>query len=141
VKSDVEANGYLGLFRGNVLAARVLRENLSQAAPPYFKSILGGASNLRGFRAGYGIGDTLVAGSLELRTPFTSPLSFARFGTTVFVDVATAYDKGQRFRDQDLRKGAGAGIWASAALFRFSLMVAHGIGEGTRAHVAAGLTF
>ena len=141
VKTELEGNGYIGLFRGNVLALRVLREDMNRSAPPYFKSILGGSSNLRGFRAGYGVGDTLVAGSVELRMPLTSPLNIARFGTSVFVDAATAYDKGQKFRDQRLRKGVGAGLWASAALFRISLMVAHGIGEGNRVHFGAGLTF
>jgi outer membrane protein assembly factor BamA len=141
LKTETEANGYLGVYRGSVLAARVLREDSSRPAPPYFKSILGGASNLRGFRAGYGVGDTLVAGSVELRVPLTSPLSIARFGTSMFVDVGTAYDKGQKFRDQELRKGIGAGIWASAAVFRISLMVAHGVGEGNRVHFGAGLTF
>jgi outer membrane protein assembly factor BamA len=141
VKTEIEGNGYFGLFRGNVLALRALREDMNRTAPAYFKSILGGSSNLRGFRAGYGVGDTLVAGSVELRTPLTSPLNIARMGTSIFVDVATAYDKGHKFRDQDLRKGVGAGVWASAALFRISLMVAHGIGEGNRVHFGAGLTF
>jgi outer membrane protein assembly factor BamA len=141
VKTELEGNGYIGLFRGNVLAVRALREDMNHVAPLYFKSILGGSSNLRGFRAGYGVGDTLVAGSVELRMPLTSPLNIARFGASVFVDAATAYDKGQKFRDQDLRKGVGAGFWASAALFRLSLMVAHGIGEGNRVHFGAGLTF
>ncbi len=141
VKTELEGNGYIGLFRGNVLAMRVLREDMNRPAPPYFKSILGGSRSLRGFRAGYGVGDTLVGGSVELRMPLTSPLNIARFGTSVFVDAATAYDKGQKFRDQRLRKGAGAGLWGSAALFRISLMVAHGIGEGNRVHFGAGLTF
>jgi outer membrane protein assembly factor BamA len=141
VKTELEGNGYIGLFRGNVLAVRALREDMNRSAPPYFKSILGGSRNLRGFRAGYGVGDTLMAGSVELRMPLTSPLNIARFGTSVFLDAATAYDKGQKFRDQHVRKGVGAGLWASAALFRISLMVAHGIGEGNRVHFGAGLTF
>jgi hemolysin activation/secretion protein len=124
-----------------VLALRAVREDMNRHAPPYFKSILGGAGSLRGFRAGHGVGDTLVTGSLELRVPLTSPLSIARFGTSVFMDVGTVYDKGQKLRDQKLRRGVGAGVWATAALFRISLMAAHGIGEGTRVHLAAGLTF
>lgn len=114
---------------------------MSRPAPPYFKPILGGASNLRGFRAGTAIGDTLVAGSAELRIPLTSPLRMAKFGTSVFIDVGTTYDKGQRFRDQKLKRGVGGGVWATAALFRISLMVARGIGADTRVHFGAGVTF
>ena len=57
------------------------------------------------------------------------------------MDAGTTYDKGQRFGDQRLKRGVGAGVWATAALFRISLMVAHGIGAGTRVHFGAGLTF
>ena len=141
IRTELETEGYLGLYHGSVLMLRALREDQSRAAPPYFKSILGGSSNLRGFRAGTAVGDTLAAGSAELRIPLTSPLRIAKFGTSVFVDVGTTYDKGQRFSDQRLKRGVGAGVWASAALFRISLMVAHGIGSGTRVHFSAGLTF
>jgi outer membrane protein assembly factor BamA len=141
IQTKLEAHGYLGLYLGSVLVLRALREDMSQAAPPYFKSILGGADNLRGFRAGTAVGDTLAAGSAELRIPLSSPLTVAKIGTSVFIDVGTAYDKGQRFRDQHLKRGVGAGVWVTAALFRISLMVAHGIGADTRLHLGAGLTF
>ena len=61
VRTDLEANGYIGLYRGMVLAVRAIREDMSQPAPNFYKPILGGSSNLRGFRAGYRIGDTLAA--------------------------------------------------------------------------------
>ncbi len=141
IRTELEATGYLGLFGGNILVLRALREDMSGPAPPYFKSMLGGASNLRGFRAGTAIGDTMAAGSAEVRVPLTSPLTVARLGVNVFVDAGTAYNKGQHFRDQQLKKGVGGGLWATAALFRLSFMVAHGIGAGTRVHFDAGLTF
>jgi hemolysin activation/secretion protein len=140
-RTDVEADGYLGLYRGSVLVLRALRQDASRPEPPFFKSILGGNDNLRGFRAGTAIGDTLAAGSAEIRVPLTSPLDLGTFGTIVFMDVGTTYDKGQRFRVRDLKRGACAGVWATAALFRISLTVAHGIGFGTRVHFGAGLTF
>ena len=123
------------------LALRAVREDFSRPAPAFYKSILGGSRNLRGFRAGRAVGDTLVAGSVELRIPTTSPLRIARFGYSVFMDAGTTYDKGQRFRDQKLERGVGAGIWMTAPLFRFSAAVARGIGSGMRAHIGAGLTF
>ncbi len=141
VRTELEANGYVGVYRGSVLVLRALREDMSRSAPEFFKSVLGGADTLRGFRAGTAVGDTLVATSAELRIPLTSPLNIAKFGTSVFIDAGTTYDKGQRLADQHLRRGVGGGVWAAATLFRISLMVAHGIGAGNRVHFAAGLTF
>ena len=140
-RTEVDANGYIGIYRGTVLALRAVREDMSRPAPAFFKSILGGSRNLRGFRAGDSIGDTLMAGSAELRIPLTSPLHLARLGASVFLDAGAVYDKGERFRDQELKKGVGAGVWATAPLFRISVMVARGIGGGTRVHAGAGLTF
>lgn len=141
VRTEIDANGYVGLYRGTVLALRAVREDFSRPAPPFYKSLLGGSRNLRGFRAGRAVGDTLVAGSIELRIPATSPLRMARFGYNVFIDAGTTYDKGRRFRDQKLERGVGAGIWLTAPLFRLSAAVARGLGSGMRAHVGAGLTF
>ena len=141
VRTDIDANGYVGIFRGTILALRVQREEFSRPAPAFYKSLLGGSSTLRGFRAGHAIGDTMVAGSAELRIPTTSPLRMARFGLSIFMDAGTAYDRGQRFDDQKLERGVGAGVWATAPLFRFSAAAARGIGSGWRAHIGAGLTF
>jgi outer membrane protein assembly factor BamA len=141
VRTELEADGYLGVYRESVLVLRVLREDMSRSAPPFYKSVLGGADTLRGFRAGTAVGDTMMATSAELRIPLTSPLQIAKFGTSIFADAGTTYDKGQRFADQHLRNGVGGGVWATAALFHISLMVAHGIGAGNRVHFAAGLTF
>jgi outer membrane protein assembly factor BamA len=141
VRTELEANGYLAIYRGSVLALRVVREDISRTAPPFFKSVLGGADTLRGFRAGTAVGDTMVATSAELRIPLTSPLHIAKFGASVFMDAGATYDKGQRFADQRLKRGVGGGVWMTAALFRISLMVAHGIGAGNRVHFGAGLTF
>jgi outer membrane protein assembly factor BamA len=141
VRTELEADGYLAVYRGSVLALRVVRDDMSRTASPFFKWVLGGADTLRGFRAGTAVGDTCVATSAEFRIPLTSPLHVARFGTSVFVDAGTTYDKGQRFANQHLKRGAGGGVWLTAALFRISLMVAHGIGAGNRVHFGAGLTF
>lgn len=141
VRTAIDANGYVGVYRGTILALRAVREDFSKPVPAFYKSMLGGSSNLRGFRAGHAIGDTLVAGSAELRIPTTSPLRVARFGVSIFMDAGTTFDKDQRFSDQKLQKGIGAGIWATAPLFRFSVAVARGIGSGMRTHIGAGLTF
>ena len=141
VRVEIDANGYIGLYRGIVLALRAQREDISEPAPDFYKSILGGSRNLRGFRAGHAVGDTLTAGSAEIRIPLSSALRVARVGTSVFFDAGAVYDKGERLADQKWERGAGGGVWLTAPLFRISFMVARGLGSGTRVHFGAGLTF
>jgi len=141
VRTKIDARGYLGLFGQHVLVGRVLREDANHPQPLYLRSLLGGWSNLRGFEAGFKTGDTLVATSLEWRMPITSPLSAGKMGISVFVDWGTAYEKGERFRDQTLHRGAGAGLWMTIVSLRFGVAVAHGKGAGTRLSFSGGLTF
>jgi outer membrane protein assembly factor BamA len=140
-RTSLEANGYLGLPGQSILVLRAQRQGSDAPLPPYLKSLLGGMSNLRGFKAGSAVGDTLVAGSVEIRTPLTSPLKIAKFGVNAFVDLATVYDTGARLSDQNFEQGVGGGVWFSATFFRASLVVAHGIGEGTRVHFGTTLSF
>jgi outer membrane protein assembly factor BamA len=140
-RTELEARGYVGLFGSQVLVVRALREDGSGPQPPYLKSLLGGMSTLRGFKAGSDIGDTLVSGSAEWQVPLTSPLSVGKLGVSAFVDIATVYDDGQRLSDQRFDQGVGGSVWFSAAMFRLTLAVAHGIGAGTRAHFGTGVSF
>lgn len=140
-RTSIDANAYLGLIRQVVLLGRVVRHDASVSQPAYFKYLLGGTSNLRGFEAGAFAGDTLVAGTLELRMPFTSPLSVGKTGLRVFADAGTAYDKGQRYEDQTLQRGYGAGLFFNAAVFQMTIDVAHGKGAGTRFRVGGGFSF
>ena len=134
-QTSVDARGYVGLPGQNVLAVRALREDADRSVPPYLKSMLGGLPNLRGFRRGTAIGDTLVAGSIELRVPLTSPLSIGKVGVSAFVDVAKTYEESQRFEDQKFERGIGGAFWFSAAFLRLNIAVAHGLGGSTRVHV------
>ena len=93
-RTRLEGHGYLGLIGQTVLVLRALREDADQPLPPYLKSLLGGWSSLRGFKAGSYVGDTLVTGSAELRVPLSSPLDVAKLGVSLFVDTGTAYDRG-----------------------------------------------
>jgi outer membrane protein assembly factor BamA len=140
-RTALDGRGYIGLPGQSILVLRAQREDSDVPLPPYLKSLLGGMANLRGFRAGSAVGDTLVAGSIEVRTPLTSPLKVGKFGVNAFVDVATVYDNGQRLSDQPFHEGAGGGVWLSAAFFRMTFVVAHGVGEGTRAHFGTTLSF
>ena len=140
-RSELDGRGYIGLWRQNVLALRAQRTDSSGVLPPYLQPLLGGMANLRGFEAGYAAGDTLVAGSLELILPLTSPLSVGRLGVSAFVDTGTVYGVGERLADQDFRRGVGGTLWFSAAMVRVGLAVAHGIGGKTHVHVGGSVLF
>jgi outer membrane protein assembly factor BamA len=140
-RTRLDARGYVGVFRQYVVVLRAVREDANRAQPPYLKSLLGGWSSLRGFKAGSFTGDTMVTGSIELRIPLTTPLSVGKLGVSIFADTGTAYEKGQRYKDQTLKTGIGGSVWFTAAAFRMGLSVAHGRGADTRVNFGAGLTF
>ena len=138
---ELEGRGYIGLIGQNVLVVRALRDDADKPLPPYLQPMLGGLANLRGFKAGTAIGDTLVAGSAELRVPLTSPFSIAKIGVSAFIDAGASYDKGAWLEDQPIKKGYGGSVWLSAAFVRLNVAVAHGVGSSTRAHVGGSLSF
>lgn len=138
---DLDVRGYGGLIGQSVVVARAYRSGADRTLPLILQPILGGIENLRGFRAGTAVGDTLVAGSLELRVPITSPLNAGKLGLNAFFDAGTVYDRGERLADQRFAKGVGGGVWVSAAFFRLNVAVARGIGSGTRGHFGTTLSF
>jgi surface antigen-like variable number repeat protein/surface antigen Omp85-like protein len=140
-RMDLDARGYVGLIGQTILALRAQRSDADGPLPAFAKPLLGGLANLRGFRAGADVGDTLLAGSAEVIVPLTSPVSFGRMGVSGFVDRGTAYDKGERLADQAWKTGIGGSIWFSAAFVRVNVAVAHGLGGSTRAHVGANVAF
>jgi hypothetical protein len=140
-RSDLEARAYVGLFGPTVLVASVQRSAADGPLPGYLKAILGGQESLRGFRAGTAVGDTLVAGSLEVRVPLTSPLRVGKLGVSGFTDAGTVYDHPGRFANQVMKQGFGGSVWCAAAFLRVNVAVAHGIGASTRVHVSGNLTF
>jgi outer membrane protein assembly factor BamA len=140
-RTDLDGRVYVGLFGQNILVLRAQRQDSNVPLPPYLQPMLGGMANLRGFRAGSAIGDTLVSGSAEIRAPLTSPISLGKFGVSAFVDVGTIYDKGQSLSEQTFSKGIGGGVWFAVTAFRLNLVVAHGIGAGTRVHFGTTTSF
>ncbi len=140
-RTELDGRGYIGLYGQNVLVIRALRQDSSVPLPPYLQPMLGGMANLRGFAAGSAIGDTLVAGSAELRAPLTSPLRIGKAGVSAFVDIGTIYDKGQALADQHFSRGIGVGVWFAATVVHLNLAVAHGIDAGTRVHFGTTLSF
>jgi outer membrane protein assembly factor BamA len=136
----LDVSGYVGFVGETFLVVRAQRDDANRSRPLFLKPMLGGSDVVRGFRAGSAVGDTLTAGSLELRLPLTSR-RWGKLGLAVFADAATVYDEGGRLVDQRFERGVGAGVWFSAAIFRFNLAVAHGLGRSTRVHVGTNLIF
>ena len=140
-RTELDARGYVGVFRQNIVAVRVLRHDSDRPLPLYLQPLLGGMANLRGFRAGSAAGDTLFATSAELIVPLTTPLSIGKIGVSAFVDEGTVYSKGQRLADQTLERGVGGSLWFTAAFLRLNIAVAHGLGATTRMHIGGSVTF
>ena len=138
---ELDGRAYIGLFGQNILVLRALRQDSDVPLPPYLRPMLGGMGNVRGFKVGSAIGDTLVAGTAEIRAPLTSPLSVGKFGIAAFVDVGSIYDKGQHLDDQHFSQGYGGGVWFAAAFIHLNLVVAHGVGSSTRVHFGTTLSF
>ena len=140
-QTALEGRGYIALVGQSVLVLRAQRQDAGKTLPPYLQPMLGGLENLRGFRTGEFIGDTLVAGSAELRQPLNSPLDFAKIGVRAFADVGAVYAKGQRLADQTWQQGYGGGVWVTAAFLRLTFDVAHGVNASTRVHFSAAASF
>lgn len=136
-----DIRGYVGVWRQIVLAGRAQLDLTDGRLPAYEQRLLGGAGSLRGFRAGSFVGDNLVAGTVEVRAPFTSPLRLWSLGGSVFHDIGRTYDHGERFRDGRLDRGVGAGVFLLTPIVQLQVSVARGIDRGTRAHVSSGVSW
>jgi hypothetical protein len=136
-----EARGYLGVFGQTVLAARALHQRVDAPLPIYEQALLGGASLLRGHRAGAFAGDNLFASSVELRVPLSSPMGISRLGITIFADAGAAYDHGVRLRDAAFHRGFGVGVFSLASVIQLNLDVAYGIDNKVRVHFRTGFQF
>jgi outer membrane protein assembly factor BamA len=138
---SVDLRGYGGLFGQSIVVGRFYRSASDKVLPPFLQPILGGMDSLRGFKAGSAVGDTLVAGSVEVRTPITSPLNIAKLGVSAFFDVGTVYDHRAKLEDQQFGKGFGGSVWVTAAFFRLNFAVAKAVGGGTRFHFGTGFAY
>jgi len=137
-----DARGYLGVIRQAVLAGRVQYTTSDRTLPDYEQLLLGGASNLRGFRTGTFVGDRLFGTSAELRIPITSVLSGAKLGVTAFMDAGKVYNAGQSMKDAAWHRGVGGGVFLIATIVRINLDIAHGLRDGdTRVHLSSGFSF
>ena len=138
---NADARGYLRVFRQNVIAGRVQYLDADGTLPPYKRLLLGGASNLRGFRAGSFEADRMVVTSAEWRAPLTPVVRGAKFGIVAFMDAARAANYGTSLGDVDWHRGAGIGLFMIAPLVHLNFNVAHGVDSGTRLNIGTGFSF
>jgi outer membrane protein assembly factor BamA len=137
-----DARGYLRVVGQSVFAVRAQYFTADAALPPYERQLLGGASTLRGFRAGTFDGDRAVVTSAEFRVPITSVLSGAKLGLHAFIDAGKTVDFGQRLKDAEWNRGVGSGLFIIAPLVKITMDVAHGLDGGpTRFHLGMGFSF
>jgi outer membrane protein insertion porin family len=137
----LDARGYIGLVGQSVLSVRWQYGLSSASAPPYEKFLLGGASTLRGYRAGSFAGDYLMAATAEVRIPLTSPLGVSRVGLNFFGDIGSAYDRGTHLSDTRFRVGGGAGFFIVASIFKLNFDVGFREGGAARLHFSTGFQF
>jgi len=136
-----DARGYVGVIRSVVLALRGQLSRADAPLPAPEQVLLGGSESLRGYRAGYRAGDSMVAVSAEVRVPLTSALSVHRFGVKTFVDEGTTWTSIERVADQRLQRGIGGGIFLGAAAFMLDLDVAWPEEGKPRVHFGMGVRF
>lgn len=132
---------YAGLPASAVLALRAQAITSGSPLPPPEQVLLGGSDSLRGYHAGHRSGDNMVAASVELRVPMTSPLSTGRFGVKAFVDTGSAWASGERLRDRRFDRGIGGGIYMGVAALVADADVAWPEHGRPRVHVGVGVSF
>ncbi|HEY3161330.1 MAG TPA: BamA/TamA family outer membrane protein [Vicinamibacterales bacterium] len=138
---STDLRGYVGVYRGIVLALRARTVRASSPLPPSEQTLLGGSDTLRGYRAGYAAGDGIAATSAELRVPLTSPLDIGRFGVKAFVDHGTTWPAGVSLSTRHFEQGIGAGIYFGAAIVNGGIDVAQARDGSRRWHFGLGVTF
>ena len=136
-----DTRGFIGIGGSTVLALRGQLVRASGALPAAEQSLLGGSDTVRGYRTGHRAGDTLLAGTIEVRQPLNSPLSVGRFGVKAFVDAGTAWPAGGRWDDRRLDRGIGGGVYLGAGPLMMDLDVAKPREGKVRAHFGLGVTF
>ncbi len=136
----IDANAAVGLFRGSALSVRAFQISADGALPAYEQAWIGGASSLRGYRAGARVDDNAAGATVSWALPLGSPMNVARTGLRTFVDWAAVYPARSGWRAASYDRGIGAGVFASATAFTVSLDVARGR-DDTRVHLRMGTRF
>ncbi len=137
----LDGRGYVGLVGQAVLAGRAQYFTADRSQPIHERYLIGGASTLRGFRAGAFHGNRALVTSGELRMPLTSVISGARLGVNIFLDAAKTVDHDLSLGEARWQRSAGAGAFLMAPLLQLNLDVARAFDGGTRVHLSTGFAF
>jgi outer membrane protein assembly factor BamA len=136
-----DLRGYKRLAGQALLASQVYWAVSGGSLPPYERPFVGGGKTLRGHAPGEYVGDNAALGSLELRLPLTSVLSFARAGVHVFLDTGAVYDEGGSLRRARFHNGAGFGVFFRIAMIGLRADLGFDLEGGTRFHVGSSFKF
>jgi outer membrane protein assembly factor BamA len=136
-----DARGYIGVAPRTILALRGQLVRSDAALPEAEQSLLGGADSLRGYPAGYRVGDNLAAVSAEARVALNSPLRGALFGVRSFIDAGTVWNSGTRLADQRVERGIGGGVFLGVAVVMLNVDVAWPEEGKPRVHFGMGISF
>jgi outer membrane protein assembly factor BamA len=136
-----EAQAYAGLIGPSVFALRWQYGTSDRALPLYERFLLGGTSSLRGHRTGAFSGDSLMAGSAEIRVPLTSPIRLTKLGLAAFADAGTTWDHGTRIGDARVEYGFGGAVFLYASIFQVRFDVGIRPSGVARGHLTIGLQF
>lgn len=136
----LDANAALGLIGSATLSGRVFQVASDGPLPRFEQAWVGGASSLRGYRAGYRVDDNAAGATLTLAQPLGSPMNLARIGVRAFVDWAAVYPAGTSWQDAAYDRGIGGGVFANLTAVTFAVDVARGRND-TRVHVRMGTRF
>ena len=136
-----DLRGYKRLWGQAVLASQFLWMPADGPLPPYEKPFIGGGQTLRGYEPGIFIGDNAALGTVELRQPLTSPLSFVRAGVHAFYDTGAVYDDGESLGGTRFHHGLGMGVFLRAAIIGVRMDVGWDLEGGSRFHIASSMKF
>jgi outer membrane protein assembly factor BamA len=136
-----DLRGYKRLAGQALLASQFTWTVADGALPPYEQPFIGGGKTLRGHAPGEHVGDNAALGTLELRLPLTSVLSFARAGVHFFFDTGAVYDEGGSLRRARFHNGAGFGGFFRIAMIGLRADLGFDLEGGTRFHVGSSFKF
>lgn len=136
-----DVRGYKRLWGQAVLASQFLWTPSDGPLPPYEKPFIGGGQTLRGYKPGIFIGDSAALGTVELRQPLTSPLSFARAGLHFFYDTGAVYNDGESLGGARFHHGVGVGVFVRALIIGIRMDVGWDLDGGSRFHIASSMKF
>ena len=131
IRMEIDANGYIGLYRGSSSPWAPSERTSASTHRPYTNRSSADPA-ISGVQSGYAARDTLPPGRRRSDADELGPAGGARRHQCLF-RRGRPHTKVSAWPIRT-GTGIGGGVWLTAPLFRISLMVARGLGSGTRVH-------